>query len=86
VEESEEQVRKLRKAARELDHRAGDMEERTNELGADIDSVRQEFHRRRNDDRVPGLPPEPEAVEEQAGDSSKEISPAAEQPPGDGER
>lgn len=72
--------------ARELDHTAGDMEERADELESDIDSVRQEFHRRRNDDRVPGLPPEPEAVEEQSGDTSKSISPAAEQPPGDGDQ
>lgn len=83
MEGSEEQIREVQKAVRGMDHEAGGMEERSSELDSDIGSVRQEFRRLRNDESVPGLPPEPAEAQEKAGDEADHISPAAEQPPCD---
>ncbi len=59
MEESEERIREVQKSGQELEKEAGEMKDRTEELGSDIDTVRQEFERRRNDPNVSGLPAEP---------------------------
>jgi hypothetical protein len=68
--ESEKQVREVQKTVRDLDQGADEMEKHAGELNSEIDSVRQEFQRRRNDENVPGLPPEPETEDEKATEES----------------
>lgn len=68
--ESEKQVREVQKAVRDLDKRADEMEKHADDMNSEIDSVRQEFQRRRNDENVPGLPPEPETEHEKASEES----------------
>jgi hypothetical protein len=75
MEDSEEQVRDTQKALRDLDQGADKMERNTSQLDSKIDSVRQEFERRRNDENVPGLPPEPNVDEDQAGGERPDESP-----------
>jgi TolA-binding protein len=60
VSESEDRVREVQKTERDLEREAGKMEDRTDELHSDIESVRQEFQRKRNDKRVTGFPHEEE--------------------------
>jgi hypothetical protein len=64
----ERQDREVQRAVRELEQEAEERQERADKLGADIDSVRQEFGRKRNDESVPGLPPEPGSGAERADD------------------
>lgn len=68
----------MERVERELDRQARQMGERTEELDTEINSVRQEFQRKRNDPNTPGLPPEPEAEREQTPESSPDRD---EQPP-----
>ncbi len=82
MDDSEEQVREVQKAIHDREKDADQMEKHAGELNSEIDSVRQEFQRRRNDDNVSGLPPEPEAAEEKAGETPESTSPASEEPAG----
>jgi hypothetical protein len=56
--------------AREVDH----MEQRSGELGAEIDQVRSDWQRKRADDKVPGaIPPESqEGTRERASDPAND--------------
>jgi hypothetical protein len=56
-----QEERELTKTADRLEHEADEMQARTEKLDHDIESVRQDFRQKRNDDNVPGVPPEPEA-------------------------
>jgi len=49
--------REVKRVERDLEHEAGQMEERSRELGEGIDSARQDLERKREDSDTPGLPP-----------------------------
>lgn len=48
----------VRAAADQLEREAREMERRSGELQGEIDSVRNDVRRKRNDPSIPGLPPE----------------------------
>ncbi len=54
------------KLADELEHDSDRLERRADELGGEIDEVRTDWKRKRNDPSVPGAPPEEEPRDEDA--------------------
>jgi hypothetical protein len=50
--------------ARELERETGHLEQHAKELGKEIDDVRQDWKRKRNDPNIPGAPPEEEPDED----------------------
>jgi len=61
------------------------MEHRAQELGSEIEAVREDFKRKRNNSDVVGLPPEPEAVQEKSPGPGEDHSAGPEAPPTEGD-
>jgi hypothetical protein len=72
VSTSEDEIRKVDKTGAGLEQQVDDMENRSAELGSEIQSVRDDFKRKRNDSDVVGLPPEPEVAREKTADPDEE--------------
>jgi archaellum component FlaD/FlaE len=64
MESSDRTTRQVRRAQHELERDADQMGERADRLGHEIERTREQFRARRNDENVPGLPPEPEVEED----------------------
>ncbi|HWE34486.1 MAG TPA: hypothetical protein VG410_13425 [Solirubrobacteraceae bacterium] len=54
------------KLADELEHQTNRLERSADELGHEIEDVRSDWKRKRNDPNVPGAPPEQEPADEDA--------------------
>ncbi len=65
-----------RRLADELEREADGLEQQNEQLGDRVQSVRQDWERKRNDPNVPGAPP----AEERGPDSADEPPPEAEFP------
>jgi hypothetical protein len=68
---SERDDRRVAEAAERLERQTDEMQARSDRLADHIDSVRQDFLRKRNDTDVVGLPPTAERSEELAADPDK---------------
>jgi uncharacterized protein YukE len=60
---AESEERELKKVETEYEHEADELEQRSDQLGEDIDDVRQEWKRKRGDSQVPGALPEDDDAE-----------------------
>jgi len=58
--------RELQKVGHTAEHEAGEMESRSGELEHDIESVRQDWERKRADPNVPGAPPREDSADHDA--------------------
>lgn len=58
------QDQNVAEAGKRLERETQELAGRSEKLGGEIDSVREDFRRKRNDTDVVGLPPEPEREEE----------------------
>jgi len=58
--------------ARELEHEADRMGQRSEELGEEVEEVRQDWRRKRADQRVPGAVPPAEATSAEGKDAPPE--------------
>lgn len=67
-----------------LEREIGQMENRSEQLGTEINAVREDFKRKRNDADVVGLPPEPEVAREKAAGPGEGHSAGPEAPPEEG--
>ena len=76
MSESEDRVREVQKTERNLEREADKMEDRTDELQSNIESVRQEFQRKRNDRQVTGFPHDEEGHDSEV----DQAEPSGEQP------
>jgi hypothetical protein len=70
------QDKKIAEASNRLEQETRELAGRSEKLGEEINSVREDFRRKRNDTDVVGLPPEPERQDEVASERD-ESDPAA---------